>query len=173
MEQTLAPALRKTVSQLKKAKHFVATAYIVDLQAEAKVLLLKHKKLNTWLPPGGHIDEGELPDDCVIREVQEETGLKIKLLSDAFDVSDNQTETLHTPLIMQLEDIDSEHQHIDIIYLASVVEGEINQNAHREHAGIKWFSELELKQGDLWNNVREDAFVAIDKARELKERGLF
>ncbi|HLD62987.1 MAG TPA: NUDIX domain-containing protein [Candidatus Norongarragalinales archaeon] len=173
MEQALAPALRKTISQLKKAKHFVATAYVVDLQGEPKVLLLKHKKLNTWLPPGGHVDENELPDDCVIREVQEETGLKVKIISDAFDVSDEQTETLHTPMIMQLENIDSEHQHIDIIYLCIAVEGEIIQGAHREHAGIKWFTELELKQGDLWNNVREDAFVAIDKARELKERGLF
>lgn len=169
-----APELRKTISQLHKPKHFVATAYIVDLNGEdAKVLLVKHRKLNTWLPPGGHVDEGELPDDCVVREVREETGLNVRILSDAFDVTDNQAQTLHTPLVMQLEEIDGQHQHIDIIYLCKVVDGEILRDSHREHDGIKWFTELDLKQGELWNNVREDGFVAIDKAREYKERGLF
>lgn len=170
----VAPELRRTISQSNKPKQYVATAYIVDLSgADAKILLVKHKKLNTWLPPGGHVDEGELPDDCVVRKVMEETGLKIKILSDAFDVTDDQAQTLHTPLVMQLEEIDGKHQHIDIIYLCQVVSGEILKDSHREHDGIKWFTELELKQGDLWNNVREDGFIAIDKAREYKERGLF
>jgi 8-oxo-dGTP pyrophosphatase MutT (NUDIX family) len=39
--------------------------------------MLKHKKLGKWLPPGGHIEPNELPDDAACREVLEETGLKV------------------------------------------------------------------------------------------------
>ncbi len=171
-----APQLRKTVSQMEKARHFVATAFVFDLrgspEGELRVLLLKHKQLGAWLRPGGHVNEGELPDECVVREVEEETGLKVRILSDAYDVSDVQMETLHTPILVQLEDIDSEHQHIDLVYLCGVSGGMQAQGGHREHEGLKWFTELELKQADLWDSVREDAFLAIDKAREYAERGL-
>ncbi|MDE2143958.1 MAG: NUDIX domain-containing protein, partial [Elusimicrobia bacterium] len=52
---------------------FVVSAYAVR---EGKVLLIKHKKLGLWLAPGGHIDEGETPDEAALRELKEETGLE-------------------------------------------------------------------------------------------------
>lgn len=48
-----------------------------------KALLIKHKKLNIWLNPGGHIDEGELPHQAAEREFFEETGVKVQAV-DAF-----------------------------------------------------------------------------------------
>lgn len=49
---------------------------------DGKVSLLKrseHSKNfpNFWIPPGGHVDEGEDYLSAVIREVKEETGIKI------------------------------------------------------------------------------------------------
>jgi len=41
-----------------------------------KVLLIHHKKLDRWLPPGGHIELDEDPDQGLFRELEEETGLK-------------------------------------------------------------------------------------------------
>ncbi len=33
---------------------------------------------NNWLGVGGKIEKGETPDECVVREVREETGLELK-----------------------------------------------------------------------------------------------
>ena len=168
--------LRKTISHLKRDRHFVATGLVVHDSLD-KVLLIKHKKLKTWLPPGGHVDEGELPDECVIREVFEETGLIVEIISEAFDVSHEKVETLHTPLLVQLEKIeslDSEHQHVDLQYLCKVIGGELNASANEEHDEARWFNENELKAfQELQADVRENAFKALDKARELRKRGSF
>ena len=46
-----------------------------------KVLLIHHKKLDIWIPPGGHIDENETPDEALEREIMEELNLNIEILN--------------------------------------------------------------------------------------------
>ena len=63
-------------------KHFTASVFVVS---DSKVLMLEHKKIASWLPPGGHVEENELPNETAIREVKEETGLDVELIvSDDF-----------------------------------------------------------------------------------------
>ena len=50
-------------------RDFTATTFVVH---EGATLLLWHKKMQAWLPPGGHIDPGELPEEAALREVREE-----------------------------------------------------------------------------------------------------
>lgn len=49
---------------------------------DEKVLLLQrlptHPQANLWCPPGGKIDCNETPEEAVIRELFEETGIKIE-----------------------------------------------------------------------------------------------
>ena len=52
------------------------------MQWEGKILLHFHRKLGMWLPPGGHIEQGELPDNAAVREVLEETGLEVELVGE-------------------------------------------------------------------------------------------
>jgi 8-oxo-dGTP pyrophosphatase MutT (NUDIX family) len=41
-----------------------------------QILLIKHRRLATWLPVGGEIDPGETPLEAARRELLEETGLE-------------------------------------------------------------------------------------------------
>ena len=42
-------------------RDFTVATFVVH---EGKVLLLWHRKLGMWLPPGGHIEPNELPDEA-------------------------------------------------------------------------------------------------------------
>ncbi len=84
---------------------------------QGKVLLHRHRKLGMWLPPGGHIEPGELPDEAAAREVLEETGLRVKLVGEKREDVEDPVQ-LYRPAGVQLEHIGPGHEHIDLIYFA-------------------------------------------------------
>lgn len=51
------------------------------IEQEGKYLMLhrvkKHHDINAgkWIGVGGHVENGEMPEECLLREVKEETGL--------------------------------------------------------------------------------------------------
>jgi ADP-ribose pyrophosphatase YjhB (NUDIX family) len=49
------------------------TAGLVFNEA-GQILMIKHKKKGKWLPPGGHVDENELPCEAVAREIMDGSG---------------------------------------------------------------------------------------------------
>ena len=105
-------------------KHFVTSVYILQ---ENHVLLLMHPKLNKWLPPGGHVEENETPVEAALREVEEETGLVVELISDEHVwIEKWNARSFQRPFLCLLEEIppykdQSAHQHIDLIYLARAI----------------------------------------------------
>lgn len=72
-------------------KHFTASGLVSD--SRGRFLLHFHPKLGIWLPPGGHIEENEEPQDAVLREIREETGLECRIIS-----QDTQAQQFITPL---------------------------------------------------------------------------
>jgi 8-oxo-dGTP pyrophosphatase MutT (NUDIX family) len=102
------------MSEGHSGRHFTVAVFVVW---ERKVLLHLHRKLGMWLPPGGHIERGELPDDAAVREVLEETGVKVELVGERREDVEDPVQ-LHRPAGVQLENIGPGHQHIDLIYFA-------------------------------------------------------
>ena len=45
-------------------KHFTTSVYVYNTETK-KFLFIKHKKLQKWLQPGGHIEENENPEENI------------------------------------------------------------------------------------------------------------
>jgi len=56
-----------------------ATAAAV-FDAQGRILLHRRSDNGYWALPGGMMETGETADECVAREVQEETGYEVKVL---------------------------------------------------------------------------------------------
>jgi len=95
-------------------RHFTVAVLVVHA---GRVLLHYHRKLGRWLPPGGHIEDNELPDDAALREVLEETGVRARLIGER-GLPVEQPRQLVLPAGIQLEKIYTGHEHIDLVYFA-------------------------------------------------------
>jgi len=63
--------------QFPKGVEAVGSSIIED--GEGKILLVKSPKWhNKWVMPGGHIEPGEKIETALLREAEEETGLKLQ-----------------------------------------------------------------------------------------------
>jgi 8-oxo-dGTP pyrophosphatase MutT (NUDIX family) len=135
-------------------KHFTASALIVH---NCRVLLLYHKKLDIWLYPGGHVEKNETPEQTVLREVMEETGLKVEIIGQKDkSLADIETDVsvLHNPYAILCELVGN-HYHNDIIYLCEI-SGDLNELKcdKAESNDIKFFGINDLKNIRLFPNFR-------------------
>jgi ADP-ribose pyrophosphatase YjhB (NUDIX family) len=133
-------------------REFTVAVFVVHC---GRVLLLFHPKIGLWLPPGGHIEEGELPDEAAVREVLEETGVRVRLVGDrGVDVA--YPRQLVRPAGIQLEDIAPGHQHIDLVYFAVPIDDDCavsRECAERDRAG--WYAPDELESLGANEEIRK------------------
>jgi 8-oxo-dGTP pyrophosphatase MutT (NUDIX family) len=131
-------------------RHFTVAVFVVH---RGHVLLHYHRKLGRWLPPGGHVEDNELPDEAAIREVFEETGTRAVLVGNRglrARLEFSTPRQLVMPAGVQLEDIYPGHQHIDLVYFAvpdpeHPRSAEIDaQLAERDHVGWYTASQAQL-----------------------------
>ena len=151
--------------------HFTATGFVFN--SDDKVLMIKHKKLGVWLPPGGHIDENELPCDAVRREIFEETGIRARVISAADALPNSGCRELALPMEILLEDIegDGTHNHIDMIYLCRADDGSLRPQT-AEIDDIGWFAVAEFDKLQTFENTKasvKKAFMLL-KNKELRDR---
>ena len=145
---------------------FTASIYIVR---DSKVLLHKHKKLNMWLPPGGHVELDEDPTQAAVREAKEETGLDIELVGNA-KLSTPPTDgslDLTVPMFLNRHNFNEEHEHVDSIYFARVLGGEVRPE--EEGGEIEWFSREEVEENTVGmrDGIRSYALAALEYFAKL------
>lgn len=128
------------------------------------LILHIHQKLQRWLPPGGHIEPHELPDDAAIREVLEETGIAIELVGARAPVADylGQPRQLVRPEGIQLETIGPGHEHIDLIYFARPQGLAPDAPLPTLVPGVRWVAANELASLDLTDEIREWSALALN-----------
>lgn len=144
-------------------RQFTATVYVIDNQ---RVLLIYHRKLKKWLPPGGHLDPNEIPPDGARREVLEETGLEVELISQENVWIDRwNAKSFERPYMCLLEDVPERpeqpaHQHIDLIYVGRPIGGKEMQNLEETH-GLRWFTLEEVDALDSDQEIFEETKQTI------------
>lgn len=127
-------------------RQFTTSIYILK---ECQVLLIFHKKLQKWLPPGGHLEPDETPPEAARREAYEETGLEVTLLlQENIWIERWNATSFERPYLCLIAEVPAyrdqpAHQHLDLVYLGCPLRGEITQNTE-ETAGIRWFTEAEV-----------------------------
>ena len=129
---------------------------------QGRVLLLWHRKHQTWLPPGGHIEPDELPDEAARREVREETGLEVELVGPQGLPGLERPRQLVLPAGIQVEPAGPGHEHIDLVYLARPLKvGPLRPNQESSH--LNWYGPDRLRELPLREDVRRWCDLALER----------
>jgi 8-oxo-dGTP pyrophosphatase MutT (NUDIX family) len=123
---------------------FTVAIFIVH---EGKVLVIHHRKLNHWLPLGGHIELDEDPEQAALREAKEESGLEVELIGERPPTTESGCRALISPRFLDIHRISETHEHIGMIYWARPSNGVVGL-AELEHHAIRWVSGDELESLD-------------------------
>ena len=125
-------------------RHFTASAFVV---AAGRVLLLLHARKGLWLPPGGHVEPDESPDRAACREVREETGLDVLIVSAR--VPSRLPHAAPRPEACLEIPIGPDHTHIDLVYFARPKPGSDTGSLrpNGEADALRWWASAELQGG--------------------------
>lgn len=115
-----------------------AAAAIIE---DDKLLMIRRVDNDKWSLPGGTLDYGESLEECVIREVKEETGLDIKI---------NGIQNIYSNPNILIEYANGEvRQEFTTVYKAEKVSGELQiDNESKDIQWVPLFEVLDLNMAD-------------------------
>jgi 8-oxo-dGTP pyrophosphatase MutT (NUDIX family) len=146
---------------------FTTSVYILF---QNKVLLHNHKKLGIWLPPGGHVELDEDPNEAAVREAKEESGLDVELVGEtaSYDSRPYDARELIPPkfLNQHFYDATHTHEHVDFAYFARTQSDAVQPEV--EGGEIRWFTREEIVRNEygIVPDVCIHALAALDELSE-------
>ena len=81
---------------------FTVAIFVVQ---QGRVLLIHHRKLDKWLPLGGHVELDEDPEQAALREAREESGLDVELIGERPPTTEPGTRALIAPRFLDIHRI--------------------------------------------------------------------
>ena len=139
-----------------KIRNKAVPAVYILLEQDGKVLL--GKRCNTgyqdgnYQVPAGHVEEGELPTEAIIREAKEEVNVDLTL---------NDLELVH---IGYRPKHDPSGDRIDLFFKAKKWTGEVKNMERDKCEDLNWFS---------WDNLPENMVFHVGEAFKCIQRGIF
>jgi 8-oxo-dGTP diphosphatase len=124
-------------AKLLRPKFIVAVAALI-FDDRGRILLFKHtyRKL-AWGIPAGALEYGEQPEDGILREIHEETGMTAKV-----------ERLLHA-------DSSRYYHHVSLVYLCSIVSGEFQPTNEISEIGYFDVNDLPKMLFDEKDLIRE------------------
>ena len=135
----------------------------VLVERDGKVLLHRRKGEHgkgTWSVAGGHVEYGETPEECAIREVWEEVGIRIRKVAFMGMTNDVFAET--------------GRHYVTIWMHATAMEGDGYARAENEVEDVQWFPRealpepLERVPHRLHEFDRHRNVIALGRSRQLQ-----
>jgi ADP-ribose pyrophosphatase YjhB (NUDIX family) len=147
---------------INKLIDYTITAFIVYDQT---VLMVNHPRYQKWLPPGGHIELDEDPEQALYREIAEETGLEVEILSSKPSIASPGSKFLLTPNYVDIHDANEPHRHVAFVYFARATHGNAVQSD--EHDDMRWLIRTELN--DATYNLSPALIFYAEAALDLAQ----
>jgi 8-oxo-dGTP pyrophosphatase MutT (NUDIX family) len=124
---------------------------------DGRVLVIFHRRLETWLPIGGELEDGETPLEAAVRELREETGL-----AGRFEVLAGCPEGV-PPGYLGYEEHTAGNKglHMNFVFVAEVdPAAEVAPN--HEFSEFQWVDRAQLDRLVSPFNVREFGVLALE-----------
>lgn len=123
-----------------------------------ELLLIHHRRLGKWLPPGGELETGETPLEAAARELKEETGLE-----GTFPRT-SEVDGAPPGLIGYEEHVaGSKGLHLNFVFVCDVASREVTPN--EESTAFRWVRLDDGPWAETAPNVRQLAVLALAAPR--------
>lgn len=140
--------------------HISASAFVVNKE-RTKMLVVYHIINDGWIYPGGHADGEEDLLSVAVREVEEETGLKAKVLDEHIYSIQSAPVKGH----VKRDKYVSAHLHLDVLYIMEADDKIPLVYKDDESKGVKWIAFEDATDETMCDFIRPIHKKLIEKLK--------
>ncbi len=148
-----------------------ASAMIVRYENDVPyALLIRHKKYNRYIQPGGHVELHESPWQAVLHEIEEETGYELNQLTvlqpiDSMESIEGDSILHPMPAFFNTHLATDDHFHSDTMFIFIAMNKPFNVPAEGESQDLLWVDRkglLDMSEAELFLDTRQMLLHAFD-----------